>query len=88
MQVTIVSIGEKTTNNNFIHKVVAERSATVLGITKTAKTTFYVALPSAAKVKSKHELDLNMFEIKERAFTLPDGPNKGQEVMLKWLHLK
>lgn len=85
LNVKVESVSKKTSNGNFIHKVVSSKSVIVLGIEKVAKVTYYVALTSAAKVGSTHELDLSMFTIMERPYELPDTK---EVIMLKWLHLK
>lgn len=85
LNVKVVHVGKKTTNNNFITKIVSEKKVIVVGIEKIAKITYYVALPSAPAVGSTHELDLDLFTIVERPFDLPNGEGT---IMLKWLHIK
>lgn len=85
LRVKVASVGNKTTNGNFIHKIVSEKKVTVLGIEKINKITYYVALPAAAKVGSEHEINLDLFNVVERPFEVPDT---GEVIMLKWLHIK
>lgn len=85
-KVKLVQVGKETSNKNFIHKIVVDKSVEVLGVTKIAKLTYYIALPAIAGVEgTEYELDFNLFSITERPFAHPET---GEQLMLKWLHIK
>lgn len=84
----ILNKGQKTSNGNFLVKITNERSVSMLGVTKVAKMTYYVALPAKPKVDSEHELDLDLFNVVERPYDRVDDDGVVTTLMLKWLHIK
>lgn len=87
---TVEHLSDKATGNgNIIAKLVNKSTVSISGLgSKTKSETYYIAVRSeelTAKVGDVIELELDMFEVIERPFELPDGSG---EVQLKWLHLK
>jgi len=73
----------------FVTKLVTEEVID-LGILgkKTKKETMYISTTKQPAVDAEVELDMDMFRIQEYPFVIPEGENEGEEIMLKWLHLK
>lgn len=90
--VTVSKVSSKpSSNGNFIHTVKTEgKTVKVLGVDKTSgQLTYFVALPQAVAVGSKHEIDLSQFTITERPYEVVDKTTGAmQTLMLKWLHIK
>ena len=58
--------------------------------TSTTQQTFYMKVDQPVALNTKGELDPATFSVVERPFVIndPQSDMNGQEVMLKWLHLK
>lgn len=84
----VVSCTQTDKGDGFIVKFQHQSDKTAdLGFaTKTQKhqETYYIKLDTAVDVDSEHELNLDLFDIKERPFTTDEG----ETVQLKWLFLK
>ena len=89
LKVKVIQVNQGKINKNFVHKLVSEKTVSILGIEKKAKVTYYVSLPSAAPVGSEHEIDLDKFIINEYPYEFIDDKT-GEEVkiMTKWLSIK
>lgn len=85
---TVVSSNSTEKGDGFITKLQWKESKTVdLGFankTQDHQETFYIKLDSQVEEGILVELDLDKFEIKERAFTTDEG----ETIQLKWLFLK
>lgn len=85
LNVTVTKISKKTKNDNYIHTVKTEEGERViLGVKEKVQRTFLIAMREQVPVNSKHELDLNMFDIEVRPFQGTDG----QTINMKWLKRK
>ena len=88
MELTVVQIGDVTSNGNNIVKLQrkVEQDSAVGTINR--QQTYYVAV-KAGTVKvvegESVELDLNEYQMIEREF---EHPETQEIMMLKWLHLK
>jgi hypothetical protein len=92
MKVKVSKVSKKASRHgNFIHTVKTEgKTVKVLGVDKTSgQLTYFIALPSAVAVGSEHELDMDLFTVTERPYTVTDTIT-GEEttLQLKWLHIK
>lgn len=100
---TVSSITPTAKKDGYITKLQTKESKVVdLGLlgnkTQTTQLTYYIKLDKPqVKVGQEVPVDMAMFSVVERAYTMPvdaileDGtsnPQAGQDVMLKWLHLK
>lgn len=58
--------------------------------TSTTQQTFYMKVDAPVALNTVGELDPATFNVVERPYTITDPASdmNGQEVMLKWLHLK
>lgn len=57
--------------------------------TQNVQITYYMKVDECPlKVGSKETLDLDMFNIVERPFTIEEGENAGSDIILKWLQIK
>lgn len=88
LKVKVVQVNKGQKNGNFIHKLVSERSVTILGIEKKAKVTYYVSLPTAAPINSEHEIDLNKFIINEYPYEFINDQGEEVRILTKWLSIK
>lgn len=70
----------------FVTKLVA-KEVIDLGILgkKEKKETYYISAEKQPKAGTVIELDMDMFRVAEYPFVLEET---GEEIMLKWLHLK
>lgn len=73
----------------FVTKLVTE-TVIDLGIlgNKKKKETYYISAEKQVAEGAKVTLDMDMFRIAEYPYVLEEGENAGEEIMLKWLHLK
>ena len=78
-----------STNGGFIAKLQAKsvKTASIFGVTKTveASETYYLKVDGKIPEGTEDVLPLELFNIVERPFILEDT---GEEIQLKWLHLK
>lgn len=78
-------------NEGFILKLQhreIKSSKTPFGLkTQPVQHTFYMKVAEECEVGFKAEMNVNDMRIVEREFTIPEGDNAGEVVMLKWLHL-
>jgi hypothetical protein len=70
----------KTFVTKINHKVVVKTFAG----DKTKSETYYISGSKQLKVGAKVDVDLDIFNIMDHPFVNPEG----EEIMLKWLHLK
>jgi hypothetical protein len=88
MNFTVAQIGDKTENGNRIVKLSIDTSVeTALGEERRAVTYYKAVKDGTLKVKEGDEiaLELDNYAVVERPFVHPES---GDEIMLKWLHLK
>lgn len=85
----VVEQSNPNDKGGFVTKLVSETEVDlgVLG-KKIKKETCYISTTAQPKENTKVELDMDMFRIQEYPFIIPEGENEGEEIMLKWLHLK
>jgi hypothetical protein len=82
---------EASKRGNFIPTVKTEgKTVKVLGVDKvSSQLTYFIALPSAVPVGSEHEIDMDLFTITERPYTVKDTVTGEMKTLeLKWLHVK
>jgi len=86
---TVVSSNPSNEGKTHVWKLAVNGEVTVFGQKKTVKRTFYIGgMPTEAKAGTELKEDIKKFEIVERPFTLEEGDNAGETIMLKWLHAK
>jgi hypothetical protein len=95
VKVVVSKISDNLTKNgNKIISIKSKDSGLVEiapGIHKSKSLTYFMAVNgnTTATVGQEFELDLDLFEIKERAFdTVDETTQEPITLMLKWLHLK
>ena len=88
MKLTVAQIGNETENGNQIVKLQRQTEIeTGLGVERQS-VTYYKAVKAGTikvDVEDEVELDLDNYNVVERPF---EHPETGEEMMLKWLHLK
>lgn len=94
LELTVVQC-TPSSNGGFITKlqnVTDEQTVTTDFGTKTAKKqiTYYCKFDTANTVGKKGNIDLDMFEVQERPYTIEDAASEdnGKTIQCKWLHLK
>lgn len=82
----IVEQSNPNEKGGFVTKLVSKTQVD-LGILgkKEKKETFYISSTKQVKPETAVELDMDMFRVAEYPF---ENPETGEEIMLKWLHLK
>ena len=87
MELSVVQIGDVTSNDNRIVKLQRQvETETAIGVVN-QRATYYSAVKAdtvAVAEGDTVDLDLDVYNVVERPFTAPDGT----EMMLKWIHLK
>lgn len=94
IEVRVAKISAKTSNGNYLHTLKTEGvEHEVLGkkVTTGART-YFLALTESAVLNSKHNIDMDKFNITEREMVGPDGDvrtgDNGKPIRLKWLNFK
>lgn len=87
-KVTVAQVGAETSNGNKIVKLQNRQEVeTPLGVMRSSET-YYAAVKAdqvAVEVGQEIEIDMELFNVTEREFALPET---GEIVMLKWLSLR
>jgi hypothetical protein len=74
--------------NGFVWTLTVDETATVFGITKNVKRTYYIGgMPADAKVGDQFQEDLSRFDVVERPFAYTENGTT-TTMMLKWLHVR
>ena len=90
---TCISSTPTSKNDGFITKlqgkVVKTADMGAFGTkTQINQETYYIKMQNQVPVNTTAPLDLSKFRIQEEAYTIPEGPDAGKVVNLKWLFLK
>jgi hypothetical protein len=82
----VVACNPSNEGKTYVWKLVIETKATVFGIEKNVKRTFYIGgMPASVEIGKEFTEDLSKFTVTERPF---EQPETGEVIMLKWLHVK
>jgi hypothetical protein len=74
--------------SGFVWTLTVAETATVFGIKKDVKRTYYIGgMPQAAAIGTTFVEDLNRFDIVEREFLMTED-DITTKMMLKWLHVR